>query len=82
MLNVDSLLTARQVAHLTGHSVTTLRDSRFRERQRLPVVKLGRRVVRFRVDDVQGWIRRNTSPSKETTTQYDQQHRSADVPHV
>jgi predicted DNA-binding transcriptional regulator AlpA len=52
----DGLLTAKQVSLLTGLKPTTIRDPRFRERTGLPIIRLGRRVVRFRAADVRRWI--------------------------
>ncbi len=83
MFAVDPLLTARQVAQLTGLTVTTLRDERFRARHGLPVVRLGRRAIRFRAQDVQRWILRNVDdPSANKEPTQDEQRSAGHISHA
>ena len=61
---VNGLLNERQVAKLTGRAVTTLQKDRV-DGTGCAFVKLGKRMVRYRIEDVQEWIasnlRRSTS---------------------
>jgi predicted DNA-binding transcriptional regulator AlpA len=83
MLNVNPLLTARQVAQYTGLKASTLRDERFRMRHGLAVVKLGRRAIRFRAEDVQRWILRNVDdPSVNKEPTQDEQRAAGNIPHA
>jgi excisionase family DNA binding protein len=51
--NEDRLLTIHEVSRLTGLSVGTLYH--FVSQRRIPVVRLSRRCIRFRMSELQRW---------------------------
>lgn len=50
----EPLLTARQLAEVLGLSASTILD--WFEADRIPGFKLGGRVVRFRLSEVEAWL--------------------------
>lgn len=57
------LLTVREVSTLTGLTVGTLYH--LVSQQRIPVVRLSARCIRFRISDLERWISRMTEPVSE-----------------
>lgn len=65
------LLTVREVSSLTGLSVGTLYH--LVSQQRIPVVRLSARCIRFRLSDLEEWIVELTQPadgSKENRSRH------------
>ena len=60
----NSLLTAEDVARVTGLSVETLAQWRS-QRKGIPFVKLSRNVVRYRRVDLDSWLEERTVPVRE-----------------
>jgi excisionase family DNA binding protein len=59
----DRLLTIREVATFTGLSVGTLYHMVMVGQERIPVVRISRRCIRFRLSDLLRWIGdRTTDP--------------------
>jgi len=56
------LLTAAEVAKLTGFAEGTIRH--FVSQRRIPVVRISARCVRFRRSDIDSWLERLSVPSK------------------
>jgi len=48
-------LTEKQVSELTGFALSTLRNNRFK-RQGIPYLKIGKRTVRYLLDDVLAYM--------------------------
>ncbi len=55
------LLTIQEVAELTGFSVGTLYH--WVSQQRIPVVRISARCVRFRRSDIDSWLQQQFVPS-------------------
>jgi excisionase family DNA binding protein len=59
----ERLLTIKEVSELTGLAVGTLYH--FVSQQKIPVVRLSKRCIRFRYSDLMTWIRSlTTTPRK------------------
>jgi excisionase family DNA binding protein len=58
----ERLLTIQEVSELTGLAVGTLYH--FVSQQRIPVVRLSRRCIRFRYSDLLDWIRTLTQETR------------------
>ncbi len=71
----DRLLTIREVSDLTRLSVGTL--YRFVSEQRIPVVHLSRRCIRFRLSDLHRWIEEHTQDACQDSS-IDRMYRGAD----
>jgi predicted DNA-binding transcriptional regulator AlpA len=56
----QQLLTAKEVAKQLGVTTTTLAIWRYRGMRDLPWVKLGNRMIRYRVQDVEAYVRERT----------------------
>ena len=48
-------LTEKQVSEMTGFALSTLRNNRFK-RQGIPYLKIGKRTVRYLLDDVLAYM--------------------------
>lgn len=59
--NAKILLTAAEVAELTGFAEGTIRH--FVSQRRLPVVRISARCVRFRRSDIDSWLEQLLIPS-------------------
>lgn len=59
------LLTAEQVAEITGLSIETLAQWRS-QRRRIPFVKISRNVVRYRQGDLDAWLTEHLVPVEST----------------
>ena len=60
------LLTAREVAELTGFSEGTIRH--FTSQRRIPFVKISARCVRYRRADIEAWIASLAEPIRSNFT--------------
>jgi excisionase family DNA binding protein len=58
---VERLLTIKEVSALTGLAVGTLYH--FVNQQRIPVVRLSKRCIRFRYSDLLDWIQIHSADS-------------------
>jgi len=58
----ERLLTVREVAEITGLAVVTLYH--FVSEQRIPVVRLSKRRIRFRYSDLLNWIQTLTQDAR------------------
>jgi len=58
MSNTPQYLTETQVAERTGFALSTLRNHRF-QRMGIPYLKIGKRSVRYRLDDVIAYMEQN-----------------------
>jgi len=54
-LNEKRYLTEKQVSEMTGFALSTLRNHRFK-RQGIPYLKIGKRTVRYLLDDVLAYM--------------------------
>ena len=69
----DRLLTIEQVAELTGLAVGSLYH--FVSERRIPVVRLSRRCIRFRLSDLLDWFEQLTTyPTGENTSAKQRRH--------
>lgn len=57
----DRLLTINEVAEMTGLAVGTIYH--FVSEKRIPVIRLSRRCVRFRLSDLQAWFDTMVDPA-------------------
>jgi excisionase family DNA binding protein len=62
MTSSKMLLTAAEVAALTGFAEGTIRH--FVSQRRIPVVRISARCVRFRRSDIESWLERLLVPSR------------------
>jgi len=63
MNNDKILLTAAEVAELTGFAEGTIRH--FVSARRIPVVRISARCVRFRRSDVDSWLEQHHVPATD-----------------
>jgi len=61
------LLTAAEVAELTGFAEGTIRH--FVSQRRIPYVRISRRCVRFLRSDIEAWVQQLTVPSRNDDEQ-------------
>jgi excisionase family DNA binding protein len=68
MSNEKILLTAAEVATLTGFAEGTIRH--FVSQKRIPVVRISARCVRFRRSDIESWLEQMLIPAAPASAQF------------
>lgn len=63
MMN-DKLLTAEQVAEMLGFTVGTIYN--LVSQGRIPYIKLSKRALRFRADEIDKWIKEKSQEERTT----------------